>query len=91
VLSRGLISGHWRKGSTVANDFRTHSPRFQGENVEANLALVEALRKVAEGNGVQRRAGGDRLGGGQGNDIVPLAVRAAATARGVARRPRRDG
>jgi aryl-alcohol dehydrogenase-like predicted oxidoreductase len=47
VLSRGLISGHWRKDNFAAGDFRAHSPRFQGANVDANLALVEALRKVA--------------------------------------------
>src|ERR1700681_944571 len=33
VLTRGLISGHWsRERSTVANDFRSRSPRFSGEN-----------------------------------------------------------
>lgn len=63
VLSRGLISGHWTNtATTTAGDFRTYSPRFQKENVEANLALVEALRKVAEAKRHQRRAGGDRLG-----------------------------
>jgi aryl-alcohol dehydrogenase-like predicted oxidoreductase len=40
VLSRGLISGHWQKGDGQSKgDFRAHSPRFQGENVERNLAL----------------------------------------------------
>jgi aryl-alcohol dehydrogenase-like predicted oxidoreductase len=29
VLSRGLISGHWRKNATTPADFRTHSPHFQ--------------------------------------------------------------
>src|SRR6202051_1864685 len=48
VLSRGLISGHWQKDGIAPNDFRAHSPRFQGANADANLALVEALRKVAE-------------------------------------------
>jgi aryl-alcohol dehydrogenase-like predicted oxidoreductase len=43
VLSRGLISGHWRKDSFAAGDFRAFSPRFQGASVDANLALVEAL------------------------------------------------
>ncbi|HEY4215230.1 MAG TPA: aldo/keto reductase [Steroidobacteraceae bacterium] len=47
VLSRGLISGHWQKGPAVPGDFRAHSPRFQGGNVDKNLALVEALRSVA--------------------------------------------
>lgn len=49
VLSRGLISGRWRKESLGgASDFRAHSPRFQGQNLEKNLALVEALREAAE-------------------------------------------
>src|ERR1700744_1492173 len=41
VLSRGLISGHWAANQTAAGDFRTMSPRFQGANLDANLALVE--------------------------------------------------
>src|SRR5882724_9379221 len=47
VLSRGLIGGHWRKDSVAQDDFRRHSPRFQGANVDANLALAEALRQAA--------------------------------------------
>ena len=36
VLSRGLISGHWSKDRKHrAGDFRGHSPRFQGENLDA--------------------------------------------------------
>ncbi|HXM70915.1 MAG TPA: aldo/keto reductase, partial [Thermoanaerobaculia bacterium] len=38
VLSRGLISGHWRKEGSGASDFRTYMPRFQVGNVERNLA-----------------------------------------------------
>ncbi len=45
VLSRGLISGHWQKEKAGKGDFRAFSPRFQGENVDKNLALVEALRR----------------------------------------------
>ncbi|HEY9215779.1 MAG TPA: aldo/keto reductase, partial [Ancylobacter sp.] len=51
VLSRGLISGHWKAQPNTPGDFRAYSPRFQGANMDANLALVEALRKVAEGRG----------------------------------------
>ncbi len=48
VLSRGLISGHWSKArSTDPRDFRQHSPRFRPENLDRNLALVEALRGMA--------------------------------------------
>ena len=49
VLSRGLISGHWTpERQLAASDFRTRAPRFQGENLERNLELVDALRRVAE-------------------------------------------
>src|SRR6187399_3088343 len=48
VLSRGLISGHWTKERpTVAQDIRSHSPRFSAGNLEHNLRLVEELRRVA--------------------------------------------
>ncbi|MFJ1994375.1 aldo/keto reductase [Streptomyces asiaticus] len=53
VLSRGLISGHWnRERTTDAQDFRNRAPRFQGENLDRNLELVEALRKIADTKGV---------------------------------------
>jgi aryl-alcohol dehydrogenase-like predicted oxidoreductase len=45
VLSRGLLSGNY---SAKPGDFRTEaSPRFQGENLEKNLQLVQALKKIA--------------------------------------------
>jgi len=72
VLSRGLISGHWQKGGAGATDFRMHSPRFQGENAERNLALVEALRKIAEGKGVTVAQIAIAWVAAQGEDIVPL-------------------
>ncbi|MGW1158165.1 aldo/keto reductase [Streptomyces sp. NPDC002519] len=53
VLSRGLISGHFSRDRQLgANDFRAFSPRFQGANLDHNLALVEALRTIAEQKGV---------------------------------------
>lgn len=52
VLSRGLLSGHWsRERETGAADFRRHAPRFSAENLDRNLALVEAIRGIAEGKG----------------------------------------
>lgn len=47
VLSRGLISGHWQRNA-AQGDFRARAPRFSGANLDANLALVEKLRAVAE-------------------------------------------
>jgi aryl-alcohol dehydrogenase-like predicted oxidoreductase len=72
VLSRGLISGHWSQNHAGEMDFRSFSPRFQGENLEKNLALVERLRSVASdlGGTVAQVAIGWVLA--QGSDIVPL-------------------
>ncbi|WP_109481133.1 aldo/keto reductase [Paraburkholderia sp. C35] len=72
VLSRGLISGHWQKDSAGKGDFRGMSPRFQGDNVERNLALVEALRKVADSKGVSVAQIAIAWVAAQGDDIVPL-------------------
>lgn len=72
VLSRGLISGHWQKDSAGKGDFRAMSPRFQGENAERNLALVEALRKVADSKGVSVAQIAIAWVAAQGDDIVPL-------------------
>jgi pyridoxine 4-dehydrogenase len=48
VLARGLISGHWSKDSGKSGkDYRLMTPRFQGSNLDANLALVEQLRAIA--------------------------------------------
>jgi aryl-alcohol dehydrogenase-like predicted oxidoreductase len=51
VLSRGLISGHWQTNSDKG-DFRSRAPRFQGANLDTNLALVERLRAVANTIGI---------------------------------------
>jgi aryl-alcohol dehydrogenase-like predicted oxidoreductase len=49
VLSRGLISGHFSADRELpAGDFRSHAPRFSEQNRAENLALVEALRQIAE-------------------------------------------
>ncbi len=73
VLSRGLLSGHWSRDRAVAaGDFRQSAPRFTGENLDRNLALVEALRAVADAKHatVAQVAIGWVLSRGQ--DVVPL-------------------
>lgn len=73
VLSRGLISGHWTKAQAMnGRDFRNTGPRFQGENLDANLALVEALRAVAESKGVTTAQAAIAWVAAQGSDIAPL-------------------
>jgi aryl-alcohol dehydrogenase-like predicted oxidoreductase len=51
VLSRGLISGHWSTERSTQPDFRSHLPRFTGDNLQRNLALVQALREIAQARG----------------------------------------
>ncbi|GAA1169362.1 aldo/keto reductase [Streptomyces hebeiensis] len=73
VLSRGLISGHFTADRELApGDFRAMSPRFQGDNLRHNLALVESLRKIAE----QKDASVAQIAIAwvlsRGADIVPL-------------------
>jgi aryl-alcohol dehydrogenase-like predicted oxidoreductase len=73
VLSRGLISGHWsRERESAPGDFRAHSPRFQGDNLEHNLGLVDALRDVAEERGVSVAQIAIAWVLGRGDDIIPL-------------------
>jgi aryl-alcohol dehydrogenase-like predicted oxidoreductase len=81
VLSRGLISGHWQRAA-ASGDLRAHSPRFQGENADRNLALVEALRTVAAARTVSVAQIAIAWVAAQGDDIVPLV--------GSRRRPQLD-
>ena len=72
VLSRGLIGGAWSKNKLGARDFRAHSPRFQGENLDRNLALVEALRRVADAKGATVSQIAIAWVVGRGTDIIPI-------------------
>jgi aryl-alcohol dehydrogenase-like predicted oxidoreductase len=72
VLSRGLIGGSWTKESAGARDWRTQSPRFQGGNLERNLALVEALRRIADARGLSVSQIAIAWVLQRGDDIVPL-------------------
>ena len=73
VLSRGLLSGHWSADRDIGGgDFRGFSPRFQGANLEHNLALVETLRGVAEERGASVAQVAIAWVASRGDDIVPL-------------------
>lgn len=72
VLSRGLISGHWTAGHGGSGDFRAHSPRFQGDNLAHNLALVDRLRALADASGASIAQIAIAWVLAQGADIVPL-------------------
>jgi aryl-alcohol dehydrogenase-like predicted oxidoreductase len=73
VLSRGLISGHWSADRRLeSTDFRSRAPRFRGENLERNLALVNGLRAVAQRRGASVAQVAIAWVLSRGEDIVPL-------------------
>ena len=72
-LGRGFLTGAISKPEDFADDdYRRHSPRFQGENFAKNLKLVAKVRELAERNGCT--AGQLALAWvlAQGDDIVPI-------------------
>jgi aryl-alcohol dehydrogenase-like predicted oxidoreductase len=76
VLSRGLIGGHMQSVTTTGvhgqGDFRGHSPRFQGENLQKNLALTETLRAEAGKLGLSPAQAAIAWALAKGQDIVPV-------------------
>ncbi|HEX4282750.1 MAG TPA: aldo/keto reductase [Solirubrobacteraceae bacterium] len=73
VLSRGLISGHYRADAEPrGGDVRGRMPRFQGENLRHNLGLVEELREIADGKGATVAQVAFAWVLARGEDIVPL-------------------
>jgi len=75
VLSRGLLSRHWsrERAETLApHDFRASAPRFQGENLERNLALVDALGALADAKGATVAQLAIAWVVSRGEDVVPL-------------------
>ncbi|MGX9721235.1 aldo/keto reductase [Stenotrophomonas acidaminiphila] len=72
-LGRGFLTGAIRTPEDFdADDYRRHSPRFQGDNFARNLALVEQVRTLAAARGVS--AGQLALAWvlAQGEDLVPI-------------------
>jgi len=52
-LGRGFLTGRIaRPEDFEEDDFRRNSPRFQGENFQRNLDLVERVREIAQEKGV---------------------------------------
>ncbi|GGP23773.1 aldo/keto reductase [Silvimonas iriomotensis] len=73
VLSRGLISGHWSADRAMGKgDFRSSAPRFSGDNLTHNLALVDTLRSIAQDKGVTVAQLAIAWVMSRGEDIVPL-------------------
>jgi Predicted oxidoreductases (related to aryl-alcohol dehydrogenases) len=72
-LGRGFLSGEIKKFEDLAeDDYRRQSPRFQGENFEKNLRLVEKVREIANEKGVTASQLALAWVLAQGQDIVPI-------------------
>jgi aryl-alcohol dehydrogenase-like predicted oxidoreductase len=72
-LGRGFLSGRFRSPEDFPDDdFRRHHPRFQGENFDRNMQLVERVEEMAREKGVT--AGQLALAWvlHQGEDVVPI-------------------
>jgi aryl-alcohol dehydrogenase-like predicted oxidoreductase len=72
-VGRGLLTGQVRTTSTlVENDSRHRHPRFQGENLTRNLALVDAVQAI--GSELNATATQVALAWllAQGDDIIPI-------------------
>jgi aryl-alcohol dehydrogenase-like predicted oxidoreductase len=72
-LGRGFLTGQITSPANLADDdFRRHSPRFQGENFERNLELVDRIRQIAREKDCSPGQLALAWVMAQGQDIVPI-------------------
>ena len=72
-LGRGFLTGRFRSPEDLEEgDFRRSTPRFQDENFEANLRLVERVRELAAEKGVTPGQLALAWVLAQGEDVVPI-------------------
>jgi aryl-alcohol dehydrogenase-like predicted oxidoreductase len=72
-LGRGFLSGQIKSIDDLAeDDFRRRGPRFQGENFQKNLDLVEKVEEIATEKGITPSQLALAWVLAQGEDIVPI-------------------
>src|SRR4051794_40278209 len=72
-LGRGFLTGAITSPDDFGDDdFRKHNPRFQGENFQANLRLVEEVRRLADDKGCTPGQLALAWVLAQGEDVVPI-------------------
>jgi len=72
-LGRGFLSGRFHTVDDLEEgDFRRHNPRFQGENFQKNLELVERVEEVAAARNCTAAQVALAWVLAQGEDIVPI-------------------
>jgi aryl-alcohol dehydrogenase-like predicted oxidoreductase len=72
-LGRGFLTGRFTTVDDLEpNDFRRRNPRFQGENLDANLELVRRVEEVAEGKSATPAQVALAWVLSRGEDVVPI-------------------
>ncbi|MEL6385480.1 MAG: aldo/keto reductase [Cyanobacteria bacterium J06626_18] len=72
-LGRGFLSGAIQHLEDLAeDDYRRHSPRFQGANFAKNLAVVEQVKAIAQAKGVTASQLAIAWLLARGENIVPI-------------------
>lgn len=72
-LGRGFLTGRFKSADDFApDDYRQHSPRFQGENFQKNLDLVARIHAMASAKNVTPGQLALAWVLAQGKDIVPI-------------------
>jgi len=72
-LGRGFLSGQIKQfGDLAADDWRRQAPRFQGESLQRNLALVGCLENLARGKRCTMAQLALAWVLAQGDDIMPI-------------------
>jgi aryl-alcohol dehydrogenase-like predicted oxidoreductase len=72
-LGRGMLSGQIRSLSDLAeNDFRRLTPRFQGENFQKNLDVVDQVNTLARAHGCSAAQLALAWVLAQGNELIPI-------------------
>ena len=72
-LGRGFLTGQIKQFEDLEpDDYRRHSPRFQGENFEKNLKLVSRIEEMAKAHGCTPAQLALAWLLAQGEDIVPI-------------------
>jgi len=72
-LGRGFLTGRFGRFEDLPEgDFRRNSPRFQGENFQKNLELLDRVRAIASEKGVTPAQLALAWLLAQGEDIVPI-------------------
>jgi aryl-alcohol dehydrogenase-like predicted oxidoreductase len=72
-LGRGFLTGQFRKFDDLpADDYRRNSPRFQGDNFQKNLDLVQRVEEIAREKGCTASQLALAWVLAQGDDIVPI-------------------